>query len=125
MDNTRGRDSGSPMRAQSPRCMAVPSRLRARRGRERRSPLSCRSHSGRSNMRRDFGLAPFAAGALLELTQTAHAVDFTFDGFADFRLVAPAGERAWIDGGLGKTRYGEGDSNFQFGDAYGQATALL
>ena len=76
-------------------------------------------------MRRDFSRAFLCAVALLCLTQPASAVDFTFDGFADFRLIAPADERSWIDGGLGKTRYGAGDSNFQFGDAYGQATALL
>jgi len=65
-------------------------------------------------MRPDFALAPLGAATLLFLAPAARAVDVTFDGFADFRLVAPADERSWIDGGLGKSRYGEGNSNFQF-----------
>lgn len=76
-------------------------------------------------MRRDRALVLAGVAALCVLTRAAYAVDFTFDGFADFRLVAPADERSWINGGLGKDRYGEGDSGFQFGGAYGQATALI
>jgi hypothetical protein len=75
-------------------------------------------------MRRDFALASIIL-VLLFVALPARAVDVTFDGLADFRLVAPAGERSWINGGLGKLRYGEGDSNLQFGDAYGQATVLF
>jgi hypothetical protein len=76
-------------------------------------------------MRPDFALAFLGAAALLFLGAPARAVDVTFDGFTDFRLVAPADERSWIDGGLGKTRYGDSNFNFQFGDAYGQATVLF
>src|SRR2546423_2772276 len=113
------------MHAPSPRCMAARCRLPARRGRARSLRLSCRLRGRRSNMRPDFALAPIGAAALLLFTPAARAAEVTFDGFADFRLVAPADERSWIDGGLGKLRYGGGDSNFQFGDAYGQATVLL
>lgn len=47
------------------------------------------------------------AGALA--AGAAQAGDFTVHGYADLRLVSPAGERSWLDGGLGKTRYGESD----------------
>lgn len=65
------------------------------------------------------------AAALLLSVAPAYAVDFQFDGFADFRLVAPGNERSWLNGGLGKLRYGEGDSNAQFAGATGQATVLF
>jgi len=55
----------------------------------------------------------------------AFAIDFEFDGFADFRLVAPDGERSWLDGGLGKLRYGDGNSDFQFAGAVGQGSVLF
>jgi len=55
----------------------------------------------------------------------ASALEFEYDGFTDFRLVAPDGERSWLDGGLGKLRYGEGDSNFQFAGAAGQGAVLF
>jgi hypothetical protein len=55
----------------------------------------------------------------------AHAIDFEFEGYGDFRLVLPGDQRSWLDGGLGKLRYGRGDSNFQFAGAVGQGTVLL
>jgi hypothetical protein len=69
-------------------------------------------------------VAPAALAFLLSVTP-AFAIDFQFDGYADFRLVAPESERSWIDGGLGKLRYGEGDSNAQFAAGIGQATMLF
>ncbi|HEY4123038.1 MAG TPA: hypothetical protein VGM36_00405 [Rhizomicrobium sp.] len=38
-----------------------------------------------------------------------YAVDFTLEGYGDLRFVAPSGEVSYLDGGLGKTRYGTGD----------------
>ena len=68
-------------------------------------------------------LLPFllliAAGA------PAQAMDAGFDGYADFRLVLPTDERSWLEGGLGKTRYGNGDSNFQFAGLLGQGHVLI
>jgi hypothetical protein len=54
----------------------------------------------------------------------AQAVDFSFQGYADFRVIAPDGETSWIDGGLGKFRYGgtQPDPDFRFAEAVGQAT---
>jgi hypothetical protein len=76
-------------------------------------------------MRPERAGATLVALALFLWAVPARAIDFEFDGFADLRLVAPGSEQSWIDGGLGKLRYGEGDSNFQFGDAYGQASVLF
>jgi hypothetical protein len=52
-------------------------------------------------------------------------IDYGASGYADFRLVAPSDERSWLQGGLGKTRYGQGDPNFQFAGAVGQGYVLL
>ncbi len=41
--------------------------------------------------------------------QNVYAVDFTFDGYGDLRFVAPSNEVSYLDGGLGKLRYGSED----------------
>ncbi|HET7843927.1 MAG TPA: hypothetical protein VFL14_07240, partial [Xanthomonadales bacterium] len=38
-------------------------------------------------------------------------------GFVDVRLVAPSDERGWLDGGFGKTRYGDDSDALVFGGA--------
>src|ERR1700753_3472372 len=38
-------------------------------------------------------------------------------GYADFRLIAPPGETAWLNGGLSKFRYGDHAGNFRFAEA--------
>ena len=54
------------------------------------------------------------------------AQQFNFTGYADVRLVAPAqGDRSWLDGGLGKLRYGKGDSGVQFAGAVGEGSVLV
>jgi hypothetical protein len=55
----------------------------------------------------------------------AYAMDAGIDGYLDVRLVLPADERSWLDGGLGKTHYGEGDSNFQFAELVAQGHVLF
>jgi hypothetical protein len=56
----------------------------------------------------------------------ASAVDFHFDGYADLRLILPSGERSWVDGGLGKTRFGnEYSSPDVTGELTGQGTIQL
>jgi hypothetical protein len=47
----------------------------------------------------------------------AQAQDFSLHGFADVRLTSATDEAGWIQGGLGKTRYGSGDGAAQFGAA--------
>jgi hypothetical protein len=64
--------------------------------------------------------------ALLAVAAPARAAQFDFTGDVDFRLVLPpSDDRSWLEGGLGKLRYGEGDSNFQFAGAIGQAQAII
>ncbi|HEY4114078.1 MAG TPA: hypothetical protein VGM17_08460 [Rhizomicrobium sp.] len=55
----------------------------------------------------------------------AAQIDYGTSGYVDLRLVSPANEKSWLDGGLGKTRYGAGDSNFQFNSAVGQGYVLF
>jgi hypothetical protein len=66
------------------------------------------------------GLSLFAA----VWNTDAGAVDFSLQGYADFRVVAPDNETSWIDGGLGKLRFGasQPDPNFRFTEAVAQGT---
>lgn len=50
--------------------------------------------------------------------------DYGASGYVDLRLVAPGSEISWLDGGLGKLRYGKGDSDFQFGGAVAQGYVM-
>ncbi len=54
------------------------------------------------------GWTAAVAGLLALLPGVAAAGDIELNAFADYRLVAPAGERSWNEGGLGKTRFGGG-----------------
>ncbi|HEY1962894.1 MAG TPA: hypothetical protein VGG69_10785 [Rhizomicrobium sp.] len=72
-------------------------------------------------MKRLVPLALFCALA----TPVRAQIDYGASGYIDLRLVAPADERSWLQGGLGKTRYGKRDSNFQFAGAVGQGYVLL
>lgn len=56
---------------------------------------------------------------------SAYAVDFSFQGYADLRAIAPGNQETWLDGGLGKFRFGDTqpDPNFRFTEAVGQAMA--
>lgn len=47
----------------------------------------------------------------------ACAQDFSVHGFADARLVAAADETSWVEGGLGKARYGDGSDGARIGAA--------
>ena len=53
--------------------------------------------------------ASILAGAFAFATGISHAADVEFDGYADLRLIAPPSTDAYLDGGLGKLRYGEDD----------------
>src|SRR5947207_2962638 len=63
-------------------------------------------------------LAPFGSPAFAQ-------IDFGASGYVDLRLVASGDEISWLQGGLGKLRYGKDDSNFQFAGAVGQGYVLL
>lgn len=63
--------------------------------------------------------------ALALPTSAAAQIDYGVSGYMDLRLVAPSDEPSWLQGGLGKTRYGNGDSDFQFAGLVGQGYVLL
>lgn len=52
-------------------------------------------------------------------------IDYGVSGYIDLRLVAPSDETSWLQGGLGKTRYGNGDSHLQLAELIGQGYVLL
>jgi hypothetical protein len=55
--------------------------------------------------------------ALLLASGTSNAIDLDVHGYLDLRWVDPADTRGWTDGGLGKTRWGDGDDGLRFGGA--------
>jgi hypothetical protein len=69
---------------------------------------------------------PLLAVPLLVLSLArAGAMDVTFSGYLDARLIAPTGQQSWVKGGLGKFRFGGGDGNARFVEGVGQANATL
>lgn len=58
-------------------------------------------------------------------TSVSAQMDYGASGYIDLRLVSPEDEESWLDGGLGKLRYGHGDSHFQFAAAIGQGYVLF
>jgi hypothetical protein len=62
--------------------------------------------------------------ALLLLSGAASAAEFDVTGFGDVRLISPAATKAYLDGGLGKLRFGAGDSRpaIKLGDFIGEGT---
>lgn len=46
------------------------------------------------------------------------ALEINGQALIDARLVSGGGERGWLDGGLGKGRYGEGDAALRVGEAH-------
>ncbi|MGO4221262.1 hypothetical protein AB4Y64_05340 [Lysobacter sp. TAF61] len=62
------------------------------------------------------------------LAQPALAQSVSVEGYLDLRLAAPADETSWLDGGLGKTRFGGNDDALSGGAALNvafQATPSL
>ena len=57
----------------------------------------------------------------------ASAIDFSFEGYADARMIAPSGEKSWLDGGLGPLRFGanQPDPDFRFTEAVGQGDLAI
>jgi hypothetical protein len=66
-------------------------------------------------------------GIALACCARAEALDFDYQGYADFRVIVPATERGWLDGGLGKLRFGgnQPDPDFRFAEAVAQGTLTL
>lgn len=51
------------------------------------------------------------------LARSAQAQSVDVEGYLDLRVAEPADETSWLDGGLGKTRFGEGDDAVSGGAA--------
>lgn len=65
---------------------------------------------------------PILLVACAALCSSARAAELSFDGYADVRLVLPSNQKSWIDGGLGKFRFGarQPSPNFRFTEAVEQ-----
>ena len=67
--------------------------------------------------------AAFAGLSFICCCEAGFAADIRFDGYTDLRAVIPSKETSWIEGGLGKTRYGDTSQSpsLQLGEIIGQA----
>ena len=74
-------------------------------------------------MRRDLPLLAIPL-LVLAFAQGAQAVELDLSGYLDIRLIAPTGQQSWVEGGLGKFRFGDGQ-DVRFGEAVGQADLTL
>lgn len=65
---------------------------------------------------------PILLVACAALCSSARAAELSFNGYADVRLVLPSNQKSWIDGGLGKFRFGarQPSPNFRFTEAVEQ-----
>jgi hypothetical protein len=77
----------------------------------------------REAMRKTF----LAALTLLGTCPPAGAADFSVDAYADLRVIFPSDEVGWLDGGLGKLRYGSEQSNpeFRVAEVVGQGVVQI
>src|SRR5262249_48212050 len=119
--------SGSPSPRPSSNCTAASSPSTAPRALEPRSRSSSRSPRMRpSTTRRKTMRKLFATLMVLLASSTqANATDLHFDGYVDVRLVVPSNQESWMQGELGKLRYGAGDNTFQFAELVGQAAIQI
>jgi hypothetical protein len=76
-------------------------------------------------MSRRTGLHPLAWACLGMLPLAAGAQDLGLHGYVDTRLVVAPAEQSWVDGGLGKSRYGGAGDGLRFGGAALAGTAQL
>src|SRR5215468_10819844 len=60
---------------------------------------------------------------ILVVTGVSRAAEYSVHGFGDVRLIAPPSTRSYLDGGLGKLRFGEDDPSpaLKLGDAVAEA----
>ncbi len=67
------------------------------------------------------------AGACSAFAAPVHALEVSFDAYVDARLVVPPDSRGWVDGGLGKLRFGsrQPSPDFRLTEAVGQATLAV
>ena len=62
-------------------------------------------------------LAGLSRGSIVPARAEENFGDLSVSGYADFRLVAPPREIAWLNGGLSKFRYGNDEGHFRFAEA--------
>jgi hypothetical protein len=68
-----------------------------------------------------------AALMVLGSCPSAGAAEFSFDGYADLRMIFPSNQVGWLDGGLGKLRYGseQNSPDFRVAEVVGQGVAQI
>jgi hypothetical protein len=76
-------------------------------------------------MKRRLRPETLALACLAAWSGTGRTQDLGLHGYLDGRLVAAPAERSWVEGGLGKARYGGGGSELRFGGAALVGTAQL
>ena len=79
-------------------------------------------------MRKGAGVCSAAVVATaIVIPSSAGAVDFSIDGYADFRVIVPSNQVSWQSGGLGKFRFGAEDNrpDFRFAEAAADVSALI
>jgi hypothetical protein len=68
---------------------------------------------------------PIIIGVFFACATNAKALDladgFAISGYGDVRVVAPTGQTSWLNGGLGKLRYGDGNTRLRAAEAVLQA----
>ena len=62
-------------------------------------------------------LCRLVLACMVALPLSGRAQDASLHGYLDARLVTAPNERSWIDGGLGKSRYGDTGASLRFGGA--------
>jgi hypothetical protein len=67
----------------------------------------------------------FLALLALLIALPAQAADFRFEGYGDVRLVVPPSTEGYLDGGLGKLRFGEDDKGLRAGDIVGEGRVII
>lgn len=71
--------------------------------------------------------ALLAALMALGSCPSAGAAEFSFDGYADLRVIFPSNQVGWLDGGLGKLRYGadQNSPDFRVAEVVGQGVVQI
>jgi hypothetical protein len=76
-------------------------------------------------MKRRLRRGALALALLTAWPAAGRTQDLGLHGYLDGRLVAAPAERSWVEGGLGRTRYGNGGAQMRFGGAALVGTAQL
>ena len=80
---------------------------------------------GWRDVSRGICLARLGLACLAALPFGGRAQDLGLHGYLDGRLVTAPAERSWVEGGLGKSRFGDGGTAVRFGGAALVGTAQL